>query len=325
MIEEVAKSIYRIEIPLPNNPLKSINSYIIKNKSRNLIVDSGMNLRECREAFSQALTKLGIDLEKSDFFITHFHVDHLELATFLATGNTNLYLNQIESNILNSPVKWEAYLTFYIKHGLPEGELQQMEGSNLTHGYLSGRFARDYKPVNNNDVLQIGEYAFQCIITPGHTPGHTCLYEAEKKILLSGDHILFDITPNITSWLFMENPLKEYLAYLDKIYPLEVKLVLPGHRNIDNNHRKRIIELKEHHKIRANEIRIALGSQWKSAYEIAPKVTWDVSFSAWDQFPASQKFFAMGEVVAHLRYLEEEGLIISKTVNGRFLFSNNAD
>ena len=64
-----------------------------------------------------------------------------------------------------------------------------------------------------------------------------------KKILISGDHILSDITPNIQCWSDQEDPLKNYLASLDKVYQLDVDLVLPGHRRVFKNFRERISEL----------------------------------------------------------------------------------
>ena len=101
--------------------------------------------------------------------------------------------------------------------------------------------------VEEGDTFRYGGYCFRAIATPGHTRGHTCLYEPAKKVLVSGDHILFDITPNITCWTQEENPLKSYIASLDKIYGLQVDLVLPGHRRVLGNCRSRITELKGHH------------------------------------------------------------------------------
>jgi glyoxylase-like metal-dependent hydrolase (beta-lactamase superfamily II) len=147
-----------------------------------------------------------------------------------------------------------------------------------------------------------------------------CLYEPNQKILVSGDHILFDITPNITSWPNMENTLDEYLKNLDKVYPLDVNLVLPGHRSIEKNHRQRILELKVHHRARADEILAALGQDTKTAYQIAPLVTWNVSYNSWEQFPTPQKFFATGEVIAHLKYLEGEGSLHSGLKDGQTFF-----
>jgi glyoxylase-like metal-dependent hydrolase (beta-lactamase superfamily II) len=321
MIEEVAQSLYRVELPLPHNPLQSINSYFLKSPERNLIIDSGMNVPECRETLLQSIRKIDLDLNKTDFFITHFHVDHLELSTFIAPETSTLYLNPVESILINNPNGWQVFHGFYLSYGFPENELRKMEDNHLTKGYQSGQYRTNFTQITEATVLKYGNYTFQCINTPGHSPGHVCLYEPAQKILVSGDHILFDITPNITGWPHTENVLQEYLANLDKVYPLDVKLVLPGHRNIMNNHRNRISVLQKHHRERANEILDTLDSQSRNAYEIAPLVSWDVTYKSWEQFPVPQKFFAVGEVIAHLKYLEGEGTIKSFKQDGIIRFS----
>ena len=147
-------------------------------------------------------------------------------------------------------------------------------------------------------------------MTPGHTPGHTCLYEPDKKILVAGDHILTDITPNIQCWSDQRNPLKDYLASLDKVYTLKVAHVLPGHRRLFRNYRERIDELKQHHKRRVEEALSILSNGSKTAFHAASEMTWDINYESWELFPAAQKWFATGEAIAHLRYLEEKEMII---------------
>ena len=146
-----------------------------------------------------------------------------------------------------------------------------------------------------------------------------CLYEPDKKILISGDHILFDISPNISFWPGAENPLKDYLSSLDKVYPLEVELVLPGHRRTYNNHRERIKELQEHHQARLQEILYALEGGDKTAYDIAPYIKWDIAHDSWETFPILQKWFAFGETIAHLKFLEEKEVIRKKN-QGNIIF-----
>ncbi|GAI37601.1 unnamed protein product, partial [marine sediment metagenome] len=88
-----------------------------------------------------------------------------------------------------------------------------------TPGYkYSSKGYLDFYILKEGDAISIGDYLFKCIETPGHTPGHMCLYEPDKKIFISGDHILSDITPNISLFSNEENPLKEYLISLDKVY-----------------------------------------------------------------------------------------------------------
>jgi len=179
----------------------------------------------------------------------------------------------------------------------------------------------DFYILKEGDKIEIGDYCFRCVETHGHSPGHMSLYEANKKVLVAGDHILFDITPNITVWHIMKNSLKQYLASLDKVYDLDVSIVLPGHRSIMSNHRKRIEELKEHHRSRANEALAALEGGGKTAFQIAPYMTWDTEYKSWESFPIQQKWFAFGETLAHLIYLEQEGILRKEKKEDKILFS----
>jgi hypothetical protein len=70
-----------------------------------------------------------------------------------------------------------------------------------------------------------------------------------------------------------------------------------------------------------SEVLSALKDGGKTAFEVAPHVTWDVDYGSWELFPAPQKFFAVGETLAHLKYLEEDGLLQSETKNGKVIFS----
>ena len=140
--------------------------------------------------------------------------------------------------------------------------------------------------------------------------GHICLYEPDKKILVAGDHILIDITPNIQCWSDVQNPLKHYLSSLDKVYTLRVDLTLPGHRRLIKNHQARVEELKRHHSDRLAEVLSILHSGAMNAFQVASQMTWDIDSESWDQFPVAQKWFATGEAISHLRYLEEEGKLV---------------
>jgi flavorubredoxin len=70
MMEKIMEGLYRIEVPLPNNPLKSLNSYVITGK-RPLIIDTGFNMEQCYAAMLGGLRKLGIEPKKVDVLATH--------------------------------------------------------------------------------------------------------------------------------------------------------------------------------------------------------------------------------------------------------------
>jgi glyoxylase-like metal-dependent hydrolase (beta-lactamase superfamily II) len=140
---------------------------------------------------------------------------------------------------------------------------------------------------------------------------------------VSGDHILGDITPNIQSWADAGNPLQTYLRSLDKVSELDVAVVLPGHRRIFKNCRERIQELKDHHRNRADEVITILKTGRKNAFQVASEMTWDITWESWDRFPVSQKWFATGEAIAHLKYLREKEMVIGEMHEGKLIYSLN--
>ena len=307
MIEKVMPDIYRIEVPLPNNPLGVVNSYVVKGGSRPLIIDTAMNREECLAALSSGLSELGVDPAESDFFITHCHVDHYGLVDALAGAASSVYLGREDAIHLNSgDVGWEKIVDIARYYGFPEEEIKRAVENHpgIKYGMTHNP---DFHMVTEDDAIDAGDYRFRCIETPGHTMGHTCLYEPEKKLLISGDHILMDITPNITLWHRDHNPLEEYLASLDKVYGLDVELLLPGHRGAITDLKGRIRELKQHHRERGDEVISILGSGEQSAWQVASQMSWDIVCGCWEELPSIQKWFAANETVTHLKYLYESG------------------
>jgi len=317
MIEEILPDLFRIEIPMPKNPLKYLNSYVVKGEERNLIVDTGLNRKECHEAMLAGLEELGVDLNRTDFFITHLHADHFGLVAKLVTEHSRIFFNRPDQEIIESRDGWDPMVDYAGLHGFPEDQLRAALEAHP--GY---RFHSDWIPtlsiLNDDDVIEVGRYHFRCVMTPGHSRGHTCLYEPDKKVLLAGDHILIDITPNIQCWSDAENPLQNYLDSLDKVSHLDVDLVLPGHRRLVTDFQGRIQELKTHHRTRADEILVILRQGPRNAYQVASEMTWDINVKSWEEFPVSQKWFATGEAIAHLRYLEE-GSEIGRQQNGNLV------
>ena len=324
MAEEILPNLYRIEIPLPKNPLKALNSYVIRNTGRNLIVDTGWDQKECMDAMQAGLRALGVDLRKTEFFITHIHADHLGLLSRLATETSTIYFNQPEAERIKSVNRWNEFVDFARMNGFPEDELQAALHSHPGYKYgLKGDLP--FRIVKEGDTISIGDFVFKCVETPGHTMGHMCLYESNKKIFVAGDHILNDITPTIQLWSDDWDPLKDYLNSLEKVYKLDIELVLPGHRGIIRNCKERIRELRDHHEKRLEEIVSILRKGSQNAFEVASQMSWDVIYEAWDTFPVSQKWFATGEAIAHLKYLEGRKRTRREMDGQKIVFSLNPD
>ena len=319
MVEEIAPDLFQIKIPIPNSPLKNLNSYVIKGPERNLMIDTGPNLAESVSTMWKAIETLKIDLTVTDFFITHLHADHLGMIDELAVnGKSQVYFNRHEVKLFGGDFGVGAMIDASIRAGFPAAELkglgfkpEMIYGSNWTPDFIK---------IKEGDIISCGNYEFRCVETPGHTIGHICLYEPKSKFLVSGDHILKDISPNILLWSEDQNPLADYLTSLAKVAGLEVELVLPGHRMVFADCEGRIEEIRQHHHKRIIEtLDIVCSKQRVTAYQVASYMNWDLKFSNWMELPIAQRWFATGEANAHLKYLEEQDRV-KKTLNQDVLY-----
>ena len=323
MIDTIRPGLHRIEVPIPRSPLKAINSYVLTSRDRNLVIDTGMRRPECEQALRAGLEELAVDLSVTDFFITHLHADHLGLVGELATDTSRVFFNRpdgelIEAGIQDPGVWYEPVIDRARKGGFSDEEIEEALRRHPGLRFSPTSYP-DFVFVDDGDELEIGDYRFVVVATPGHTPGHLCLYEPGLKILMSGDHVLGDITPNITMWRENDDSLGDYLESLEKVAKLDVELALPGHRTAIEDCRGRIAELKEHHRRRLAEVMAILADRSATAYEVASKMTWDIVAKSWEDFPVVQKWFAVSEAAAHLYYLERRGKIVVAERDGHLM------
>jgi len=322
MIETLAENIFCIKLPLPNTPLKSLNTTVIKGKERNLLIDTGLNHDDCFKAMTDGLKELEVDLNKTDFMVTHFHADHIGLLPRLLTKSSRFYFNRPEAKILQTWSGWEKMLDLAARNGFPDEQLKLALESHPGYKY-GADWLPEIQMLDDNDIITVGDYKLQCISTPGHTLGHICLYEPKNKIFISGDHVLGDISPNILGWEDNSIALADFLQSLDKVYAYDVAQVVPGHRRVFSDFRGRINQLKAHHEERLAEVLTIIDQGNCNAYKTAGLMQWDIRAKSWDDFPVAQKWFATGEALAHLQYLEQNKKIIRKTIDGIYNYCKN--
>jgi glyoxylase-like metal-dependent hydrolase (beta-lactamase superfamily II) len=326
MIEEIGPGLHRVVVPLPGNPLKEINSYVLTSSDRNLIIDTGMKRPECQEVLEAGLDEIGVDLERTDFIATHLHADHAGLISTLLRSGSRAFMGELDAEVMKIDfadlTKTIPLREFAIRSGFPAEEVRASLHNHPGNKYSAHKTV-DYIPLRGGERFEVGGYRLEVVATPGHTNGHIALYEPEKKLFFSGDHVLGDITPNIQAWSDGQDPLATYLSSLEKAALLDVELCLPGHRSLIEDCGKRIAELVEHHRARANEVISILTGDRKTAYQTAGEMSWDIVARSWEDFPIMQRWFATGEAIAHLRYVEHKGLIERETVDGQVLYSSD--
>jgi glyoxylase-like metal-dependent hydrolase (beta-lactamase superfamily II) len=204
---------------------------------------------------------------------------------------------------------------WYRSQGTPVEEAQQLgEFGRALPRYLADNGDPD-RTMADDEALRLGRFSFHVIWTPGHTPGHACFYEPEQEAILTGDHVLPRISPNVSLWPYSdEDPLGDYVRSLRRLRGLHVKHVFPAHKYSFENLGARLEELEGHHEVRSNEIVEVVRDGADTAYTIARRLTWSVG--RFDDFPSFTRRAALGETFAHLRYLVLEGRLVPREKDG---------
>jgi glyoxylase-like metal-dependent hydrolase (beta-lactamase superfamily II) len=194
------------------------------------------------------------------------------------------------------------------KQGVSITELENMVRSHPAKAYNIGKLV-EFTIAGEGDVLKYGRFKLRVISVPGHSPGQIALYDDREKIFFAGDHILGNITPNISVWGRHFDYLGQYLRSLDKVARMDIALTLPGHRLVVKDTTGRIAELKKHHADRLNEVRaiVKKADRPLTAYAVATQMRWSLKYKGWHEFPPPQRWFATGEAATHLFHLKELG------------------
>ncbi len=313
---EVAPGIHWLRLPLPIK-LNHINVYLLEDEHGLVLFDTGFNTEQLRQIWDAVL--LSRDLgERPRIICSHYHPDHFGLVGHLCDRfGFELLMAQTEwliANLLRNLDNQQTLamqLAFYKRHGMQEQSLARHadRGSHFRDA-CSGAPA-DYTRITAGDSLHIGGRHWQVITAPGHTPEQVCLHSAEDNILLSADHILPRITPNTSVFAYNPgtNPLADFMRSFDSFAHIDDKaLVLPCHDLPFYGAQRRIVQLLEHHEERLQSL-LALCDQPRHTFELIEPM-----FSR--AMDPHQEMFALGEILAHLRLLEDRGLLSSSLKDG---------
>ena len=312
---EVIPGIFRLVLPLPYPALDHINSYLVRGDSECLLIDTGWNTKEAFDSLQEQLAEIGVDFEDiSQIIMTHVHPDHYGLAGRLKQlSQATIALHYLEKDFIESRyINMDELLTqlahWLCINGVPAEELSDLQSASVE----MAKFVTPILPdiiLRGGEIITLGSFSFQVLWTPGHSSGHISLFEPERKVLISGDHILPNITPNIGLHpQSSPNPLKDYLNSLNAIKQLGISLILPGHEHPFDNLRQRIEQLIRHHQERNSEILEVLSSAPKTAYQVATEITWGREIHVgWNNLGSWDRRMAVMETLAHLEAMRANG------------------
>ena len=257
------------------------------------------------------LKELNVDFDRTDLFLTHLHADHSGLLFSVKTEKNRAFAEEREAKVVNMLHKdeyWDHIYEEFRKAGL---KLPKEEAVATHPGVMwrpDGEI--DFTYITDGQTMTVGDYNLRCIVTSGHSPGHTCLYDEEREIIFAGDMILGDITPNLCYELYLDDPLTDYVNSLRLLEKLPIKTIFVGHRNMLQDIYGRIDSLKVHHTKRCAEALHTLKNYGPmDSWDAAANMTWKIDAKNWEGFPPSQKWFATGEADAHMVFLYHNGKV----------------
>lgn len=344
---EVVRGVYQIKIPLSGasllpddaKPLKAskerlvdvieqkvvgplalthVNVYLIEGTKENLLIDTGWDTPDAFAELNKELRNNGFSFKDiSQILVTHFHPDHYGLAGKIKQiSGAKLALSEIETEMLDSRYINLAELLkqmrrFLLANGVPKTEILKLSEASLPARKLVVPTTPDIK-LKEGKKISIDPFEFKVLSTPGHSPGHICLYEPHRKLLFTGDHILPEISSHIGCHPQSgENPLGAYLNSLKAMMKLEVNFAFPGHGPAFSGVRQIIENSLRHHEQRKSVILKSLRENMKSAYQVATEIPWktDIKPVNFQSLNVFDQRLAITETLAHIELLRSEGAV----------------
>lgn len=322
----IAPGILWLRMPLPF-ALDHINLWLIEDGDGWTLVDTGYGDAPTREAWARHFAATVADKPIRRIVVTHCHPDHLGNAAWLAarfgcavTMTTGEFLTAHAIVDGRASHGYRDTCELFRRHGLPAGDVEQLAARGGTFRLGVPEMPAAYERMLHGDRLAVGGEAWQVLVGHGHSAEHASLFAPALHVLISGDMLLPRISTNVSVWPSEPDgdPLGRFLtsiAAFDSLPP--GSLVLPSHGLPFRGIPLRVAQLRAHHDARLAELHtaIAAGSAAASAAEMIP-----VLFPR--DLDLQQRYFAIGETVAHLNHLWRQGrLIRTSGADGALRFS----
>ena len=260
-VEQVTPGVWSVPVTMPDNPLRYTLCYLLLADDGAVVVDPGWESEAGWEDLLRGLRTAGVAADRvTGIVVTHVHLDHHGLSQRLSEAS-GAWIAMHAEEVQNLPARIGEAIggtagvrAWLARCGLPADVAADVipEG-NLRLGLF--RMAEPDVLLNDGDLLDLPGRRVRVVWTPGHTPGHICLHDGDYDLLLTGDHLLPRISPNIgLAPGSLDSPLTSYLESLGAMHGYAEAEALPAHEYRFRGISARSDAIVRHHDARAREV-----------------------------------------------------------------------
>jgi glyoxylase-like metal-dependent hydrolase (beta-lactamase superfamily II) len=278
--EKVLPGVWRLRLPLPWPGVPHCNAWALAAGDGVVLVDTGMHEPGSMAHLHRALDRVGLRVEHVRLIVcTHAHVDHCGQAPPIAErASCEVWMHPNHAHHTASARDPEQALARRVEvarqSGVPAAPLRRWAEQRRGQGTGQAGTLTVDRPLTDGATVSTDLGELEVVETPGHAPSHICLYQAERRLLLSGDHVLGRVSLYF-DFGYTPDPVGEFLASLDRVDSLGARLSLAGHGRPFTDVPGHIAANRALVAQRLHVVRTALAGGPRTPYEVAQAVYGD--------------------------------------------------
>jgi glyoxylase-like metal-dependent hydrolase (beta-lactamase superfamily II) len=305
--EKVLSGVWRLRLPLPWPGVPHCNAWALAAGDGVVLVDTGMHEPGSEMHLHRALDQARMRIEHVRLIVcTHAHVDHCGQAPPIAErARCEVWMHPNREHYTASLADPERALAQRVEiarqSGVPDAPLRRWVEQRRAQGSGQAGELKVDRDVTEGDTVETDLGTWQVIETPGHAPSHICLYQPERRLLISGDHLLGRVSLYFDQG-YTPDPVGEFLDSLDKVETLDARLALSGHGRPFTDVAAHIAANRRLVADQLDAVRAALADGPRTAFEIAQTVYGDA-------FGEQTATWLLSQTRAWLTHLERLGQV----------------
>ncbi len=271
-----------------------------------MLFDTGMHQPDSIVQLERALAMCDLTIDDVRLVVcTHAHSDHYgQAATIVERAGCELWMHPDHAHMSQWAADPQAALARRLEvarqSGVPEEPLRryaEQRAKNSESG-IAAAIEPDRALLPGVMVhTDLGPWSVH--ETPGHAPSHVCLFQPERRLLISGDHLLGRISL-FFDFGYSPDPVGEFIHSLGVVERLGARLCLPGHGRTFADVHAHIEGNRELVAERLRQTLSAIGEDEPlTAFEVVPRIHGDLS-------PLNAQWL-LTETLAFLAHLEATG------------------